>query len=284
MDFSNREKVALIDKTGTDISVRRQCQLLQVPRSLVYYQLRPQVTEEDKKIMDLIDQIYTKRPYYGRERITFELKETGYRINHKRVGRLMKIMGIQSVLPKPYTSRPVKGHTIHPYLIGDITADHPNHIWGVDITYIRMKKEWMYLVAILDWYSRYIVSYEVSDTLNVEFCCQALERALKQAVPQYHNSDQGSHFTCNAYQDILRKHENIQISMDHKGCCFDNIFTERLWRTIKYEEVHLKQYESPREVRRSLREYISYYNNGRPHSSLNNKTPFQVYDCSVKLI
>jgi putative transposase len=231
----------------------------------------------NKKVMDEIDKIYTKRPFYGRPKITYELKKLGYCVNHKRVRRLMRIMGIQSVSPKPYTSRPAQGHKIYPYLLEDVKPEYPDHIWGVDITYIRMKKEWMYLVAILDWYSRYIVSYEVSDTLKVEFCCEALEKALQKAMPKYHNSDQGSHFTSQAYQDILKRYDSIQISMDHKGCWFDNIFTERLWRTIKYEEVHLKQYENPREVRRSLREYITFYNNERPHSSLNHKTPIQVY-------
>lgn len=277
MDFSNREKTQLIDKIETDLSIRRQCELLDIPRSMVYYDLKPPVSSADKEIMDEIDRIYTKRPYFGRPRITNELVKQGYCVNHKRVGRLMKVMGIQSVLPKPYTSKPAEGHKIYPYLLEDVTAGYPDHIWGVDITYIRMRNDWMYLVAILDWYSRYIVSYELSDSLKVDFCCEALERALEQGIPVFHNSDQGSHFTSRDYLNILERNTDIRISMDHKGCWFDNIFTERLWRTIKYEEVYLKQYDSPREVRQSLYEYVSFYNNEREHSSLGNKTPSEVY-------
>jgi len=277
LDFSNREKIELLDKTETELSIRKQCDLLDIPRSMVYYDLKPLVSREDKEVMDEIDRIYTKRPYFGRRRITDELVERGYCVNHKRVGRLMKVMGIQSVLPKPYTSKPAEGHTVYPYLLQNITASYPNHIWGVDITYIRMKNDWMYLFAILDWYSRYVVSYALSDNLKVDFCCEGLERALEQGIPTFHNSDQGSHFTSREYRSILEGKTDIQISMDHKGCWFDNIFTERLWRTIKYEEVYVKQYESPREVRQSLYEYITFYNNERKHSSLGNKTPAEVY-------
>lgn len=232
--------------------------------------------------MDEIDRIHTKRPFYGRPRITWQLEENGYGgVNHKRVYRLMKIMGIEALFPKRNLSKPESGHYIYPYLLKDLSIVRPNQVWGVDITYIRLKKEWLYLVAIMDWYSRYIVSWELSDSMGVWFCRETLQNALKIGIPEIHNSDQGSQFTSADYTGILQAYPDVRISMDHRGRCFDNIFTERLWRTIKYEEVYLKEYESPREARQSLTEYIKFYNEERPHSSLGNVVPADIYFKSV---
>ncbi len=276
--MSNREKITLIDNSEDRLSVRRQCHLLDIPRSAVYYRRKPEVTAEDKRIMDAIDQIYTKRPYFGRPRITNALNEDyGYIVNHKKVYRLMEIMGIEAVFPKRNLSKPNILNPVHPYLLQGVSIVRPNQVWGVDITYVRMKKEWLYLVAILDWYSRYVVSWELSDSLAVVFCCEALRRALSIAVPDIHNSDQGFHFTSTEYTGILKEHPTIQISMDHKGRCFDNIFVERLWRTIKYEEIYLKEYDSIREAKQSLTEYIEFYNTERRHQALGYKTPEEVF-------
>ena len=272
----------LIDKQDVNISIRRQCELIRLNRSDYYYERRSDVSNEDKIIMDEIDRIHTKRPFYGRPRITWQLEENGYwGVNHKRVYRLMKVMGIEALFPKKSTSKPDPNHKIYPYLLKDLRIVRPNQVWGVDITYIRLKDEWLYLVAIIDWYSRYIVAWELSDTMGVWFCTEALKNALKIAIPEIHNSDQGSQFTSNDYIKTLTTHPTIGISMDHRGRCFDNIFTERLWRTIKYEEVYLKEYESPREARQSLGQYINFYNEERPHSSLGNIVPANIYFKSI---
>lgn len=235
------------------------------------------VSDEDKIIMDEIDRINTKCPFYGRPRITKQLELNGYPVNHKRVGRLMEIMGIAAVFPRKNLSIPDKNHVIYPYLLTDLKIERSNQVWGVDITYVKLKNEFLYLVAIIDWFSRYIMSWELSDTMSVGFCSEALQKALTIAIPEIHNSDQGSQFTSEEYVGILKQYEQMRISMDHRGRCFDNIFTERLWRTIKYEEVYLKEYESPRHAKQSLSQYISFYNEERLHSSLNYKTPFEVY-------
>jgi len=227
--------------------------------------------------MDAIDMIYTKRPFYGVRKIEKQLRRDGKIVNHKRVHRLMQILGIEAIYPKPNLSKNNMPHPVYPYLLKNKVITLPNQVWGIDITYIRLKKDWLYLVAIIDWHSRFIVSWELSDTMSVGFCCEALQKALTVGMPEIHNSDQGVQFTAEEYLGILKANPTIQISMDHKGRCFDNIFTERLWRTIKYEEVYLKSYESPREARQSLREYIAFYNNERMHQSLNYLTPAEIY-------
>ena len=228
-------------------------------------------------MIDAIDMIYTKCPFYGVRRITEQLRKDGTVINHKRVHRLMRILGIEAIYPKPKLSKNNISHPIYPYLLKNKNITSPNQVWGIDITYVRLKKDWIYLVAILDWHSRYVISWELSETMSVGFCCDALEKALTIGMPEIHNSDQGAQFTSEEYLAILKKHPNIQISMDHKGRCFDNIFTERLWRTIKYEEVYVKSYDSPKEARQSIREYLLFYNNERLHQSLRYLTPSEVY-------
>jgi putative transposase len=232
--------------------------------------------------MKQIDQVYTDWPVYGSRKIAGELvRRLKQPVNRKRVRRLMKAMGIEAIYPKPNLSRSHPEHPIYPYLLKGVVAKYPDHIWGVDITYIPMHKGWLYLVAILDWYSRYIVAWELSDNLEAAFCAYALNQALNQAQPHIHNSDQGVQFTSAEYLAHLWQYHDIRISMDGRGRAFDNIFTERLWRTIKYEEVYLKDYSSPKEARESLNNYIYLYNHKRIHQSLNYYTPAEVYQKAV---
>lgn len=244
---------------------------------MYYYDRKPEVSAEDLVVMNAIDKLYTKRPYFGVRRITKHLEIPGVIVNHKRVHRLMQVMGIQAIHPRPDTSKPNKQHTVYPYLLRDVAIIRPNQVWGTDITYIRVQGTWMYLVAILDWFSRYVVAWELSDSLSVEFCLEALKRALRVAMPEIHNSDQGSQFTAEEYLAILKAIETIRISMDGRGRAMDNIFTERLWRSVKYEEVYLKDYQSPREARQSIREYFQFYNHERKHQALQYQTPEVVY-------
>lgn len=230
------------------------------------------------ELMNRIDEIYTKFPYYGVRKITAQLnRERSEKINHKRIERLMKIMGIQAIFPHKNLSKANVSHDVYPYLLRGIIANHSNHIWGTDITYVRAHGLWFYLVAIIDWYSRYVISWELSNNLKTEFCKKALKKALKIAIPKYHNSDQGVQFTSEEYVNILKKHSNINISMDGQGRCFDNIFTERLWRSLKYEEIYLKDYNSYEQAKQSINNYFMIYNNERLHEALNYKTPAEIY-------
>lgn len=239
--------------------------------------------------MDYLDKTYTDIPFYGVPRITREvnariakakdIEDIGIDlpINHKHIYRLMQFLGIQAIRPKPNLSIPDKTHEIYPYLLKDTKIAYPNHVWSIDITYIKLKGDWMYLAAIIDWYSRFILAWELSDTMSVDFCCNVLKKALTIGVPNIHNSDQGSQMTAKEYLAILKGYPNIKISMDHRGRAFDNIFIERFWRSFKYEEVYLKDYQTPREALLSIREYMEFYNYKRFHQSLNYKTPAKIY-------
>lgn len=266
----------MINPNHSRLSVMRQCQLLGVNRSNFYYQ-RKSESPENIALMNQIDEIYTQFPYYGSPRITAQLKREGQIVNHKRIERLMRIMGIQAIFPQKNTSKPGPENTAYPYLLNGVDINSPNHVWGTDITYVRANGIWFYLVAILDWFSRYVISWQLSKNLNVRFCAVALKNALATALPVIHNSDQGSQFTANEYLDILKQYEQIHISMDGRGRCFDNIFTERLWRTVKYEEIYLHDYRSFTEAGESLSRYFQTYNNERLHQSLGYKTPAEVY-------
>lgn len=230
--------------------------------------------------MKQMDRIYTRHPYYGYRRITHQLKRDGHRVNHKRVQRLMQVMGIQALYPKPKTSVSAPNHAIYPYLLTNLNITKPNQVWGTDITYIPGADTWYYLVAILDWYSRYVVSWQLSPTMQTDFCIVAAQHALVTAQPDIHNSDQGAQFTSHDYLATLQHYPTIRLSMDHRGRCFDNIFTERLWRTVKYEEVYLKEYSSFSDAQQSLHGYFHTYNHDRLHSALNYKTPAEVYFAS----
>ncbi len=232
--------------------------------------------------MRKIDEIYTELPYYGSPRITRELKRQGFVANHKRVTRLMREMGLYGLFPEKNTSKRHPNHPVFPYLLRRKKILYPNHVWGTDITFVRAKGIWFYLVAILDWYSRYVLSWQLSKTLTADFCVAALNEALKIAIPEIHNSDQGSQFTSFEYIGKLREYPGIRISMDGRGRCFDNIFTERLWRTVKYEEVYLHDYENYDEAEDSLSRYFQTYNHRRLHQSLNYKTPAEIYFSKVE--
>lgn len=270
------EKIKLIDSGNDRLSISDQCALLNLRRSSFYYK-RIGVSSKDLYFMGEIDKIYTKYPFYGVPRITWKLKKDGNFINHKKVARLMGLMGISAIFPKRNLSTPDKFHEIYPYLLNGVKASYPNHIWGVDITFIKLKSNWLYLFAVLDWYSRTVLSWKLSDNFETGFCCEALTKALKIGTPEIHNSDQGSQLTAKEYLDILKSKQNIKISMDSKGRAFDNIFTERLWRNVKYEEVYLKDYQNYFEAKEELSRYFKFYNLERPHQSLQNKTPMSVY-------
>lgn len=252
-----------------------QAELLSVSRASLYYQVvRPAAAEI--AIKHRIDELYTQSPFYGSRRILAQLRREGNAINRKTVQRHMREMGIRGISPGPNLSKRAQAHAVYPYLLRNVTAAYPNHVWGIDITYIRLHQGWLYLVAILDWYSRYVVAWQLDDSLAIDFVLAAVDLALAQQRPQIWNSDQGSHFTSPQYlQRLLDAH--VQISMDGKGRALDNIFTERLWRTVKYEEVYLHDYFSPKAARQGLANYFLFYNQQRLHQSLGYLTPSEVY-------
>lgn len=220
--------------------------------------------------------IYTRWPFYGVRRITAQLRRDGQRVNHKAVARHMREMGLHAITPGPNLSKRAHQQAIYPYLLCDITAARPNHIWGVDITYIRLRQSWLYLVAVLDWYARYVVSWQLDQTLAQPFVTWTVQQALAQATPEILNSDQGSHFTSAQYIRLVEA-AGVRISMDGRGRALDNVFTERLWRTVKYEEVYLNEYTTPREARMGLTRYFQFYNHERVHQALGYRTPAEVY-------
>ncbi len=260
---------------NNSLPVTRQCQLLSLNRSTVYYQPRA-VSDDDLKLMRRIDEMHLLRPFYGSRRIRDWLWEEGYDINRKRVQRLMRQMGITALYPKANTSRPGKGHTIYPYLLRGLEIDRPNQVWCTDISYIPMAKGFVYLVAVMDWYSRKVLSWRLSNTLESDSCVDALEEAISRyGTPEIFNTDQGAQFTSEAFTSVL-KTADIKISMDGKGCWVDNVFVERLWRSVKYEEVYLRAYDSVMQARSSRGDYFRFYNVERRHQSLN-MTPDQAY-------
>ena len=273
--MSASERRALVDWKDAALPLTIQAELLSVSRSSLYYQ-SVQPSAEEVAIKHRIDEIYTEFPFYGSRRITVQLRREGREINRKTVQRHMREMGIHGIAPGPNLSKRNQAHAIYPYLLRNVRASFPNHIWGIDITYIRLHQGWMYLVAILDWYSRYVVAWQLDDSLTLDFVLTAVDHALAQHRPQIWNSDQGSHFTSAQYiQRLLNA--DVQISMDGKGRALDNIFTERLWRTIKYEEVYFHDYFSPKEARQRLATYLLFYNQRRPHQSLGYLTPSELY-------
>lgn len=258
-----------------DLSITKQCELLSLNRTSLYYKPRP-VSPKKLAVLHAIDEIYTEEPTYGARRIRNELMKRGFLISRPTVAEYMLTLGLAAIYPKPDTSKANPQHKIYPYLLRNIKASYPNHIWGTDITYIRMQGGFMYLVAFLDWFSRYVVSWELSDTLEDSFVVSALKVALKTAVPNIANSDQGSQFTGQSYINTLLT-ADVKISMDGRGRCMDNIFTERLWRTVKYEDVYIKEYSTPKELRRGLKDFFVKYNTRRGHQSLEYKTPEEVF-------
>jgi putative transposase len=264
----------MLERDG-EYSLTAQCELLSLNRSSLYYRKKA-CSEKKLAVLNTIDTIYTEHPCFGARRMAIELGKQGLSVSRPTAASYMKLMGLEAVYPKPNLSKHNPQHKKYPYLLRGVKASYPNHIWGTDITYIRMKGGFMYLAAYLDWYSRYVVSWELSDTLEEDFVVYALTEALQTAVPHIANSDQGSQFTGEAYTSTLLAHK-IKISMDGRGRAMDNIFTERLWRTVKYENIYIKEYATPRELRGGLTEYFNWYNTKRPHQSLGYKTPEEVY-------
>lgn len=274
--MTRAERLAMLERDQATLSLKTQADLLGLSYSSLFYQKGPP-SEREIVIKHKIDEIYTAHPYYGSRRIRVDLRrQAGLLVARPTVQKYMRAMGIFSLLPGPHTSQPAPEHQVFPYLLRKETAKHPNHIWGIDITYIRLAHGWLYLTAVLDWYSRYILSWALSQTLEMDFVLTAVDNALLQATPEIMNSDQGSHFTSPKYIERLQN-VNVQISMDGRGRAQDNIFTERLWRTLKYEEVYLHDYASPKEAYRHLANYIHFYNLERPHQALQYQTPAQIY-------
>ena len=270
---TRRQKVNFKHKK---MSVRQQCSILGICRSGLLY--TPIGTSElNLDLMEKIDKKYTDHPFYGRPKMTELLKKEGYQINGKRVGRLMQKMGIMAIYPKPNTSIRNKAHRVYPYLLRGRDITRSNEVWCADITYIRTGKGFMYLVAIMDWSSRYVIAWELSNTLDGDFCVRVLKRALALGKPEIFNTDQGSQFTSDRFTQTLLG-QGIQISMDGKGRALDNVFIERLWRSLKYEMIYLRQFESVPELKSAIRAYLHFYNTERIHQGLAYKTPKEVYD------
>ena len=254
----------------------RQCQLFAVSRSSVYYRPRPPLAH-DLELMRRMDEQYLRTPFYGSRSMTTYLRRLGYTINRKRLRRLLRLMGLHSIAPTPNTSRTHPAHKVYPYLLGDVEITCPNQVWATDVTYVPMQRGFLYLVAILDWYSRKVLAWRVSNSLDSHFCIEALAEAIdRHGIPEIFNTDQGVQFTSEAFTGCLKQH-GIRISMDGRGCYQDNIFIERLWRTVKYECLYIQAFEDGRGLRQGLKTYFDWYNNERSHQGLDNQTPDEVY-------
>lgn len=275
--MSVAQRRATIEQDSPRISVRRQCELLGLPRSS-YYREPVIESEENHKLMRQIDELYTKHPFYGSRQIRNHLTlHSNKKFNRKRIQRLMRLMGLESVAPRKRTTVANSKHKVYPYLLRGLPITRPNQVWCSDITYIRLRGGFVYLTVEMDWYSRYVLSWEVSVTMDDSFCVSALERAMREhGLPEIHNSDQGSQFTGAAYTEVLKR-AGIKISMDGKGRAMDNIMVERLWRSLKYEDIYLKDYETVEQLVSGLRSYFDFYNNVRPHDSLGRRTPAEAY-------
>lgn len=261
-----------MDRSQTGLSVSRQCALLNVPRSSVYYTANTTESMENLTLMRLIDGQYLRTPFYGYPRMTLWLNEQGFTVNAKRVARLMRVMGLQATMPGPHTSRPHPEHRIYPYLLRGMKISSPNEVWSADITYIPMRRGFMYLVAVMDWFSRYVIAWDLSNSMEAGFCTATLSRALRTGRPHIFNTDQGSQFTSEEFTGTLLK-ADIQISMDGRGRALDNVFIERLWRSLKYEDIYLRDYCDGHALHKGLARYFRFYNHERPPSSLGNRTP-----------
>jgi putative transposase len=257
------------------LSIRRQCELLGLSRSSLYYE-PAQETEENLRLMRLLDQEYTAHPFLGSRRLTKWLNEQGEAVNRKRVRRLLRLMGLEAIYPRPKLSAAGQGHRIYPYLLRNVSIDRPDQVWSTDITYVPLTCGFMYLAAILDWFSRYVIAWRLSNTLDGSFCLEMLEEALSRGRPEVFNTDQGVQFTAAAWTARLES-AGVAVSMDGKGRCLDNVFVERLWRTVKYEDIYLRGYETVPDLRQGLGRYFPYYNEERWHQSLGYRTPAAVY-------
>ena len=273
MSLAQRRK--MVDREHLSLSIARQCALLGVARSSLYYRPR-EACGENLALMQAMDRQYLDTPFYGSRRMKVWLAREGRCVSRKRVQRLMRIMGLRAICRSPRTSRPAPEHRVYPYLLEQIRVTQPNQAWAADITYLPMARGFLYLVAIMDWHSRYVVAWRLSNTLEADFCVDALKEALGQGQPEVFNTDQGSQFTSLEFTQVLQEH-GVKISMEGKGRYNDNIFVERLWRTVKYEEVYLKAYANATEARRELSVYLRFYNDQRPHQALGYRTPAEVF-------
>ncbi|MCZ8521865.1 MULTISPECIES: IS3 family transposase [Paenibacillus] len=275
---------AMVERDCSEITIKRQADLLSVNRTSVYRSGKEQrESEENVQLMHRIDELYMKHPYFGYRRMTNVLRDQGFEINRKRIRRLMQLMGLEAIYPKPNLSKRLHAKYTRPYLLRGLTIDRPNHVWGIDITYIRMGKGFMYLFTIIDWYSRKVIDYELSSTLEKGFVMTCLKRAFKRCKPEIMNSDQGSHFTNADYLELLEK-EEVKVSMDGKGRATDNSRTERYFRSLKYECIFLNEFENPRALRKGIARYVQFYNEERPHQSLNGAKPDQHYMHKIEQI
>ena len=271
----------MVDREDAEFSIRRQCELLGVSRASLYYQPVGE-SEENLRLMRRIDEQYTRTPFYGARRMRMWLRQQGYEVNRKRVARLMTWMGIEAVYPKRNLSQPAEGHRIYPYLLEGVAIERVNQVWSADITYIRLARGFVYLVAVMDWFSRFVLSWALSLTLELEFCRKAVKRALRWGRPEIFNTDQGSQFTSEQFTGPLER-RHIAVSMDGRGRALDNIFIERLWRSLKYEEVYLRDYALVPQARAGIGRYFHFYNYERPHQSLAYRTPAAVYLAGGKM-
>ena len=266
---------ALVEPNHAELGVRRQCALLGLHRASFYYQAATE-SEANLRLMRLLDEEYTRHPFYGSRKLTRWLQHQGEEVNRKRVQRLLRVMGLEAIYPKPRLSQGGKGHRVFPYLLRGVTVARPDQVWSADITYVPLTTGFMYLAAIIDWYSRYVLGWRLSNTLDGAFCLEMLEEALGQGRPEIFNTDQGVQFTAAAFTGRLEA-AGVQVSMDGRGRCLDNVFVERLWRTVKYEDIYLYRYEGVPELQQGLQRYFPFYNEERLHQALDYRTPGAVY-------
>jgi len=280
-----KDKKAMISPNHSQLSIQKQCELIHLPRSSYYSQRCLAIeTKKNLTLMEMMDKEYTRHPFLGSRKLRDYLRRQGRQVNRKRVQRLMQKMGIMSVAPKPNTSLGNKAHPVHPYLLRDLTINRVNQAWCMDITYIKLKGGFVYLVAVMDWHSRKVLSWELSNSMDSNFCVNTLERAIRlHGTPEIFNTDQGAQFTSGAFTGVLKQHE-IKISMDGKGRWMDNVFIERLWRSVKYEDIYLKEYKSAEKLRSGLARYFQYYNNERTHQSHGILTPAEVYAAGQSIL
>lgn len=272
----------MVETEHPQLSVQKQCQLLGVSRSSYYYQPK-EVSEEELTLLRLLDEQYMKTPFYGSRKFTVFLRSLGYEVNRKRVIRLMRQLGLQAIYPRRRTTIVNPEHRVYPYLLRDLSIERANHVWCTDITYLPIGKGHFYLVAIMDWYSRRVLGWKISNTMDVDFCKRALEEALSNyGTPEIFNSDQGSQFTSKEFTERLQK-EKVKISMDGRGRCYDNIFIERLWRSLKYELIYIQEFENGKELTEEVNKWFNWYNKERPHQALDYQTPDEVYRRSLTM-
>jgi putative transposase len=281
--MSQTARLAMVSRPHADFSIARQCALLKVPRSTLYYKPKP-VSDDDLTLMRRIDEIYMKWPFYGSRKMVAELRGEHRDVNRKRVRRLMRLMGIEAIYQKPNTSRKHSAHKIYPYLLKNLDIDHANHVWCSDITSIPMARGFVYLVAVMDWFSRRVLAWRLSITLEGDFCFDALQEAMdRYGKPKIFNTDQGSQFTAEAFTALLEA-SGVQVSMDGKGRFLDNIFIERLWRSLKYEDIFIKAYGSVAEARLGIQAWMRFYNDERKHQALGYRTPHEIFAASIAYV